>query len=100
MVMEIFNGRTCGNCSFNDGMCYTSNPPKFRCTFDNEYYEGFHPCHFDLKPVIHAIWDEGNGRVEIDEYDSYLKPTYICSNCKIEEDYRTDYCPNCGAKMV
>lgn len=43
---------TCQNCRFNDGMAYTSNPVKYKCTFDGEYYEGMHPCHLDLAPVV------------------------------------------------
>ena len=39
MIVNVFNQRTCGNYSFNDGLCYTSYPAKYRCTFDNEYYE-------------------------------------------------------------
>ena len=28
----------CGGCSFTDGMCYTSNPPKVRCTLTGNYH--------------------------------------------------------------
>lgn len=42
----------CRNCSFNDGMVSTSNSPKYKCIFNNECYNGFHLCHFDLIPVI------------------------------------------------
>ena len=31
--------------------------------------------------------------------DSFLRPTYICSNCFDEEACASDYCPKCGAKM-
>lgn len=29
---------TCGMCPFNDGMCYTSNPPKRKCTITGEFH--------------------------------------------------------------
>lgn len=42
----------CANCRFNDGMVYTSYPVKYRCTIDNNYYDGLHPCHFEFVPVV------------------------------------------------
>jgi hypothetical protein len=77
-------------------------PPKFKCTFDNQFYDGYHSCHLDLKPVIHAKWLEGYGLIDCvdgDPDESYMVPTWICSNCKSEEEHITDYCPNCGSKM-
>ena len=47
----------------------------------------------------HAAWEDGPGRsVEILR-DWYLRPTYICSACKKEENRASSYCPNCGACM-
>lgn len=100
MILNVFSERTCGNCPFNDGLCYTSAPPKYKCTFDNNFYDGMHACHHELKPVIHAEWLEGGGIVEFVGDDSFLRPTYICSNCFDEEARASDYCPKCGAKMV
>lgn len=97
MMVSDFCTMTCANCSFTDGLCYTSLPPKYRCTFDNNFYDGYHICHLELAPVKHAAWYEGNGYFDYDIDCSV--PTYICSNCKSEEDYKSDYCPNCGAKM-
>lgn len=34
----------CANCPLNDGMVYTSLPPKFRCTATGEYNLGEHMC--------------------------------------------------------
>ena len=57
------------------------------------------PIDVDVALVVHAYWDNGPGRsVEILR-DWYLRPTYVCSSCGVEEDKRTNYCPNCGAKM-
>lgn len=102
MIVKVFNVRTCGNCSFNDGICYTSYPAKYRCTFDNGYYEGFHPCHFELMPVRYAKW------IHMKDYDSPLDSTWMCSGCegKVITDYGDSpinhgfaHCPHCGAKM-
>ena len=50
--LPLFNAtHSCSNCRFNDGLVYTSNPLKYKCTFDNEYYKGYHICHLDLVPV-------------------------------------------------
>ncbi len=40
--------------------------------------------------VVHGRWETIDGR----EYLGCL-----CSNCKMWFDTRTNYCPNCGAKM-
>ena len=42
---------------------------------------------------------EGGGIVEFVGDDSFLRPTYICSNCFDEEARASDYYPKCGAKM-
>lgn len=80
-------GRHCGSCSFNDGLCYTSNPPKYRCTFDNNFYDGLHECHLELKPVEYAEWIDHGYEIECsacgftcsDEY--YLGEKVACPNC-------------------
>lgn len=53
----------------------------------------------DVVPVVHARWEEGNGEWFEMLRDWYLRPTYICSNCREEERRKTPYCPNCGACM-
>lgn len=59
----------------------------------------------DEQPTVYvnssnrAAWEDGPGRsVEILR-DWYLRPTYICSVCKKEENRASSYCPNCGACM-
>lgn len=102
MIVRDFCTITCGGCSFNDGLCYISYPPKYRCTFDNNFYDGYHRCHLELAPVVHARWEDGDGNVEYlygNPDAPYDVPTYRCSACKNEEELASDYCPNCGAKM-
>jgi len=53
----------------------------------------------DVVPVIHARWEEGSGEWFEMLRDWYLRPTYICSNCRKEEKKKTPYCPNCGSLM-
>lgn len=55
-----------------------------------------------LNRFVRATWYEGSGWLDDinGDYDNaILRPTYICSNCKSEEEYESDYCPNCGALM-
>ena len=33
-------------------------------------------------------------------YNNALFDSWTCSNCNMDNDEQTDYCPNCGAKMV
>lgn len=42
----------CANCEYNDGMVYTSLPPKYRCTITNEFHFGDDNCNVDFAPVI------------------------------------------------
>jgi hypothetical protein len=36
--------KTCGFCEKTDGMCYTSNPPKRKCTITGKFHEYDHIC--------------------------------------------------------
>ena len=42
-----------------------------------------------VEPVRRGQWLEGTRTVRV----------YACSVCGWEMDYKTDYCPNCGANM-
>lgn len=35
---------TCANCKHNDGLVYTSFPPKYRCTITNNFHFGYEFC--------------------------------------------------------
>ena len=39
--------RICSNCEMNDGMVYTSYPPKYRCTISGHFNEGTYLCDLD-----------------------------------------------------
>ena len=44
----------------------------------------------DAEPVVHGRWTYTDG-----DYEVYMN----CSECGWDDDFRTNYCPNCGAKM-
>ena len=93
MIVKDFCTMNCANCYFTDGLVYTSMPPKYKCTFDGNYYDGWHKCHLELALVKHAKWNA------VDGYYNHSILMYQCSNCRNEEHYKTNYCPNCGFKM-
>ena len=49
----------------------------------------------DVAPVKHGRWIEHKHF----NHEHYIDSTYECSECKVEEPFTSDYCPNCGAKM-
>lgn len=51
----------------------------------------------DVAPVVHARWYQKKITVPKARGHSYL--VWACSNCHEHERKRSDYCPNCGAKM-
>ena len=53
----------------------------------------------DTVPVVHAHWEDGGGDWDNILGEYYLRNTYVCSSCRVEERRNTSYCPNCGAKM-
>ena len=83
--MKILDTRhTCQNCRFNDGMVYTSSPVKYKCTFDGNFYEGLHPCHLDLAPVVRCK--------DCVNYKPYAKPVEDFDGfCEIREGETDDY---------
>lgn len=40
----ITSCNSCSNCGNNDGMVYMSNPPKWKCTLDDEWHTGAYCC--------------------------------------------------------
>ena len=67
------------------------------CSKDNEYLGNrlsVAPT-IEAKPVVHAHW--------ISKNDHGYEWIFVCSNCGYIDGYpfndRSNYCPNCGAKM-
>lgn len=42
----------CANCEHNDGMIYTSMPPKYRCTITNEFHFGDNDCNAERRTTM------------------------------------------------
>lgn len=40
----IANTFNCSNCDNNDRMCYTSNPPQYKCIIDNTFHFAYDSC--------------------------------------------------------
>ena len=46
----------------------------------------------EAKPVVHGRWIG----IEDDEMNDV---SFVCSVCDLENEEKTDFCPNCGADM-
>ena len=52
-------GKTCAFCDKTDGLCYTSNPPKRKCTITGKFHEYDHICDVQTNADrIRAMSDE------------------------------------------
>ena len=51
----------------------------------------------DVVPVRHAIWRYKTMTVPGGRGQTYAK--WSCTACKAKQKERSNYCPNCGAKM-
>lgn len=69
--------------------CASTNYDCNECYYNNGGAE-------DVAPVIHAKWIE---KEWAEEFDNRLISNYECSNCKEWLRDKSNYCPNCGAKM-
>lgn len=51
--------RTCGGCSLNDGLVYTSNPPKVKCTILNTYRYTTDKCFlYNVNSSVENVYDK------------------------------------------
>ena len=50
----------------------------------------------DVSLVVLAQWEETE---EYDDEYGYFEKTYHCSKCQSSFSVKTNYCPNCGAKI-
>lgn len=49
---NVYSNRTCQMCEFTDGLCYTSNPPKCKCTITGQYRFYDDPCNVPIDQLI------------------------------------------------
>ena len=82
--------KTCAFCEKTDGMCYTSNPPKRKCTITGKFHEYDHICDVPTTNAdrIRAMSDE--------ELATFIYTAtracnnYECESCPIGDEN----CPN------
>lgn len=55
---------TCGMCPFNDGMCYTSNPPKRKCTITDEFHYYDDECNCEYSRLLKEKEKSGESLIE------------------------------------
>lgn len=79
----------CAYCKYNDGMVYTSIPPKYKCTITNEFHLGLDDCNVEFAPVKHGRW------INVNDDSSAFR----CSVCGEISCCNSAYCNVCGAKM-
>ena len=87
---------------YEENRCKNFPPIIGTCSFDNATLRG-ELANFlaaDVKPVRHGHWEEAiRARRSIAGKIEDFR-CYECSACSKSSFYKTDYCPNCGAKMA
>ena len=53
----------------------------------------------DAVEVVHGRWFDWREKFPKTVLLSIERLGVFCSVCEMHADYKTDYCPNCGAKM-
>ena len=75
----------CGECKFTDGMCYTSNPPKRKCTITSEY----HCYHDECNCEAFRLAKEQEQKQVLDILNT--PPTLIADNAAINSCFSEDF---------
>ena len=55
---------TCGMCPFTDGMCYTSDPPKRKCTITGEFHYYDYECNCEYSRLPKEKEKSGESLIE------------------------------------
>lgn len=66
----------CGFCPFNDGMCYTSNPPKRKCTITGEFHLYEAECNCEHLRLLKE--KEKSGESLLEPVTTFSMPCLIC----------------------
>lgn len=72
--------KTCAFCEKTDGMCYTSNPPKRKCTITGKFHEYDHICDV---PITNADRFRAMSDEELAAY--WVNCSRICDWCSQKE---------------
>lgn len=75
---------------------YSSFNIDFVRVWFKEYFEVIENSTYDVVEVVHGEWIEHEWA---EEENGLLISNFECSACHNWEQKRSDYCPNCGAKM-
>ena len=84
--------KTCAFCEKTDGMCYTSNPPKRKCTITGKFHEYDHICDVSITNAdrIRAMSDEELANIMAgtpickERYMDCIKYGRDCEPCLLE----------------
>ena len=91
----------CINCKYNDGMVYTSMPPKYKCTITKEFHLGDDDCNVEFAPVKHGHWIEAPQEMQNEENLKNDNKLYICSFCDAGDVHSiTQIVPYCWNILV
>ena len=85
--------KTCAFCEKTDGMCYTSNPPKRKCTITGKFHEYDHICDLPITNAdrIRAMSDEELAKMFL----SACVYREFCHGCPAEKEM-----PNCPGEIL
>ena len=75
--------KLCGQCNKTDGMCYTSNPPKVKCTVTGEFHLYDDKCNIKSPRICDVLGVEQGEKFCI-TYTSHA--TRITRTCRIDEN--------------
>lgn len=75
--------KLCGQCNKTDGMCYTSNPPKVKCTVIGEFHLYDDKCNIKSPRICDVLGVEQGEKFCI-TYTSHA--TRITRTCRIDEN--------------
>jgi hypothetical protein len=75
--------KLCGQCNKTDGMCYTSNPPKVKCTVTGEFHLYDDKCNIKSPRICDVLGVEQGEKFCI-TYTSHA--TRITRICRIDEN--------------
>lgn len=76
---------SCSNCGHNDGMVYTSNPVKYKCTLTNEWHTADYKCDSWCQQFLQLF----TGTDVSDKISEYLK--YPILNAGGTEDSAVEF---------
>lgn len=75
--------KLCGQCNKTDGVCYTSNPPKVKCTVTGEFHLYDDQCNIKSPRICDVLGVEQGEKFCI-TYTSHA--TRITRTCRIDEN--------------